>query len=90
MACTEIHSRQLDEEQLTSLSNHQMHDHGRHKCCQCAYNSGYEQGYSLQESISLNINDLGNSQARSDGRHKSVHQAFALGYSSGINDFIKQ
>jgi hypothetical protein len=90
MPCNNPHSRTLDENQLTNLTRHQMHDHGRHKCCQCAYNSGYDQGFALQESIRLDINALGDSQASGDGRHRSVHQAFALGYSHGIQDFINQ
>ncbi len=89
MPCNKTHNIRLDESVLTNLSNHQMHNNGRHKCCQCAYNSGYEQGRELKSSINLNINELGQSQARSDGRHKSVHQAFALGYSHGIRDFIE-
>ncbi|WP_024870566.1 hypothetical protein [Tolumonas lignilytica] len=67
-----------------------MHEHGRHKCCLCAYNQGYEQGFQLSENPRLVIDDLGDSQAHLDGRHKSVHQAFALGYSHGIRDFINQ
>ncbi len=89
MPCNRTHTRRLDESVLTTLSNHQMHNNGRHKCCQCAYNSGYEQGRQLSTSIQLDINELGDSQARTDGRHKSVHQAFALGYSEGIRDFIE-
>ncbi|MGR5116537.1 hypothetical protein [Photobacterium damselae] len=89
MPCNRTHARRLDESVLTTLSNHQMHNNGRHKCCQCAYNSGYEQGRQLSTSIQLDINELGDSQARADGRHKSVHQAFALGYSEGIRDFIE-
>lgn len=90
MSCNKKHINILDENKLTTLSDHQMQKHGRHKCCQCAYNSGYQQGFELQESISLDINALGDTQARSDGRHKSVHQAFSLGYSHGIQDYIEQ
>ena len=90
MPCSNHHTKSLDENELTTLSEHQMHEHGRHKCCQCAYNSGYEQGFELRESISLDINALGKTQAHSDGRHKSVHQAFSLGYSRGIQDYINQ
>jgi len=79
---------QLDEGTLINLAEHQKHGQGRHKCCQCAYNSGYQQGSQLQSSISLDIESLGDSQASADGRHKSVHQAFSLGYSDGINAFI--
>lgn len=90
MPCNNPHARLLDENRLITLSNHQMHEHGRHKCCQCAYNQGYEQGSQLMENIVLNINALGDSQASGDGRHKSVHQAFALGYIDGVNDFIER
>ncbi len=88
MPCSNPHAIRLDEDVLTSLAEHQMHGQGRHKCCQCAYNSGYQQGSKLQTSISLDIASLGTSQARADGRHKSVHQAFALGYSDGVNAYI--
>ena len=88
MPCNANHALRLDEDKLTTLKEHQMNGHGRHKCCQCAYNQGYEQGAQLRENISLNINALGDTQAGGDGRHKSVHQAFALGYIDGINHFI--
>ena len=88
MPCTNSHAIRLNENTLTSLTDHQMHGQGRHKCCQCAYNSGYQQGSQLQTNISLDISNLGDSQASADGRHKSVHQAFALGYSDGINAYI--
>lgn len=88
MPCNSEHIRHLDESRLATLDRHQKHDHGRHKCCQCAYNSGYAQGRELSTSIHLNIDELGDSQAERDGRHRSVHQAFALGYSDGVRDFI--
>jgi len=90
MPCTQEHQRLLDENALTNLSQHQMHGQGRHKCCQCAYNSGYTQGFELQANINLDIDSLGDSQAQRDGRHKSVHQAFAKGYSDGIQDYISE
>ncbi|WP_330959290.1 hypothetical protein [Photobacterium sp. 53610] len=90
MPCANHHIRTLNENELSNLTRHQMHDHGRHKCCQCAYNQGYEQGFQLRETVTLDINALGDSQSDADGRHKSVHQAFALGYSHGIRDFINQ
>ena len=88
MPCNINHARIISEARLADLSNHQMHNNGRHKCCQCAYNSGYDQGARLSTAPTLNIDDLGTSQAAADGRHKSVHQAFALGYSDGIEEFI--
>jgi hypothetical protein len=90
MPCTNTHVKRLDEETLTNLTHHQMEGQGRHKCCQCAYNSGYQQGAQLKTNICLDIASLGNTQASADGRHKSVHQAFALGYSHGINAYIKK
>lgn len=90
MPCHQHHAKILNEDELSSLMEHQMHKHGRHKCCQCAYNQGYEQGFKLSETAVLDISKLGKSQARADGRHKSVHQAFALGYNHGIRDFIHQ
>jgi len=89
MPCNQLHARQFDEDKLTDLAEHQMHAKGVHKCCQCAYNSGYNQGSLLQTFISLDIDSLGDAHERSDGRYKSVHQAFSLGYSDGVNSFIK-
>lgn len=88
MPCTNPHIKHIDESTLATLEHHQKHGHGRHKCCQCAYNQGYTQGRALQESVTLDIAALGDSQATADGRHKSVHQAFALGYAEGIADYI--
>lgn len=89
MKCTHVHLRQLDESTLTTLAEHKMHGKGRHKCCQCAYNSGFNQGSLLQSFISLDIESLGDAHAGSAGRYKSVHQAFALGYSDGVTSFIR-
>ncbi|PKI14114.1 hypothetical protein [Colwellia sp. 12G3] len=86
--CKQAHARRVDESLLTDLAEHQMHVKGAHKCCQCAYNSGYQQGSLLQKFISLDIESLGDSHASADGRYKSIHQAFALGYSDGVNSFI--
>ncbi len=89
MPCNQVHVRQVDESMLTNLAEHQMHVKGAHKCCQCAYNSGYEQGSLLQQFISLDIESLGDAQVSDDGNQKSIHQAFALGYSDGVNSFIR-
>ncbi|PKG86251.1 hypothetical protein CXF85_00630 [Colwellia sp. 75C3] len=86
--CNQVHVRQVDESILTNLAEHQMHVKGVRKCCQCAYNSGYQQGALLQKFISLDIESLGDSHASADGHYKSIHQAFALGYSDGVNSFI--
>ena len=86
--CNQVHIRQLDESMLTDLAKHQRHVKGAHKCCQCAYNSGYQQGSLLQKFISLDIESLCDAHANVDGHFKSIHQAFALGYSDGVNSFI--
>ena len=88
MPCELSHSRILNENNLSMLKRHQMHEHGRHKCCQCAYNQGYDQGLELSDRVILNIENLGHTQAMADGRHKSVHQAFAKGYSDGFQAYI--
>jgi hypothetical protein len=86
--CNQVHVRKVDESILTNLAEHQVHVKGVHKCCQCAYNSGYQQGALLQNFISLDVESLGDSHASADGHYKSIHQAFALGYSDGVNSFI--
>ena len=88
MPCVNQHIEKLNEHRLEALEEHQMHGNGRHKCCQCAYNQGYQQGRALLTNVSLNIDTLGNSQAERDGRHKSVHQAFSLGYADGVQAYI--
>jgi hypothetical protein len=87
--CNQVHVKHIDESRLTNLAEHQMHVKGAYKCCQCAYNSGYQQGSLLQQFISLDIESLGDSHASVDGHYKSIHQAFALGYSDGVNSFIR-
>ena len=88
MPCSRNHSLTLDEDRLETLEEHQKHGHGRHKCCQCAYNIGFEQGLVLQSTISIDTESLDTTQAQPDGRHKSVHQAFGLGYLDGIAKYI--
>lgn len=86
--CNQVHVREVDVRMLTNLAEHQVHVKGVHKCCQCAYNSGYQQGALLQTFISLDVESLDDSHASADGHYKSIHQAFALGYSDGVNSFI--
>ncbi|WP_157442992.1 hypothetical protein [Colwellia piezophila] len=88
MSCNQVHERRLDESSLTNLAEYQISTKGSYKCCQCAYNSGYQQGSLLQRFISLDIDSLGDTHTGPDGNHKSIHQAFALGYSDGVNSFI--
>ncbi len=59
--------------------------HGRHKCAACAYQKGYQDGFTLQDSPNLDLNSLPDSQAGSV-RHKSPHAAYALGYLHGVED----
>jgi len=89
MPCNQVHVRQFDESTLPDLEEYQMQGKGIHKCCQCAYNSGFQQGSVLQTFISLDIESLGEAQPSANGRYKSVHQAFSLGYSDGVNSFIR-
>jgi hypothetical protein len=89
VSCKKVHVKQIDESLLTDLAEHQLHAKGAHKCCQCAYNSGYEQGSLLQQFISLDIDSLGDAHVSESGKQKSIHQAFALGYSDGVNSFIR-
>jgi len=89
MPCNQIHVRHFDESTLPDLEPHQMHGKGLHKCCQCAYNSGYQQGSLLQTFISLDIDSLGEAHTSANGGYKSVHQAFSQGYNDGVNSFIR-
>ena len=88
-SCNQLHLKQLDESMLTSLATHQINVKEAHKCCQCAYNSGYQQGSLLQKFISLDVESLGDSHVGTEGHAKSIHQAFALGYNDGVNSFIE-
>ncbi len=89
MPCNQAHVRQFDESTLPDLEEYQMQGKGIHKCCQCAYNSGFQQGALLQTFISLDIESLGDAHVSPNGRYKSVHQAFSLGYRDGVNSFIR-
>lgn len=59
---------------------------GRHKCCGCAYEKGYEAGLRLNPSIEIDLDSLPESQAGTV-RHKSPHAAFAQGYHDGVQVF---
>lgn len=56
---------------------------GRHKCAACAYQRGYQHGFTLQEVLDIDLASLPDSQAGSV-RHKSPHAAYALGYLHGV------
>ena len=82
MACTINHSNL--ETIMLSLPTDQG-GVGRHKCAACAYEAGYQAGYSLDGSLSIDnvLMSLEESQAGAQ-RHKSPHAAFALGYYHGV------
>ena len=58
---------------------------GRHKCCGCAYERGYQDGLLRKEQLNIDLNTLDDSQAGTV-RHKSPHAAYAQGYYDGITD----
>ncbi|CNF58296.1 hypothetical protein [Yersinia similis] len=62
---------------------------GRHKCCGCAYEQGYNAGFARSEHISVNLDSLHQSQAGAV-RHKSPHAAYAQGYKDGISASYNQ
>lgn len=55
---------------------------GRHRCCGCAYDMGYQEGMKRQLELNIDFSVLPYNQAGT-GRHKSLHAAFALGYAEG-------
>lgn len=57
---------------------------GRHKCCGCAYERGYQAGTRRDETLHINLDSLPESQA-GNVRHKSPHAAYAQGYLDGIS-----
>ncbi len=77
--CTNQHRHWQSLESLP----HDQGGHGRHKCCGCAYEKGYELGLTRAELLNINIDELPHSQAGSV-RHKSPHAAFARGYYEGV------
>ena len=82
MACKKNHSGM--EAIMTSLPTDQG-GVGRHKCAACAYEAGYQAGYNLDGTLSIDnvLINLEESQAGAQ-RHKSPHAAFALGYYNGV------
>jgi hypothetical protein len=56
---------------------------GRHKCCGCAYEKGYQAGFSRSGRILVDLNSLDDSQAGTV-RHKSPQAAYAKGYNDGV------
>ncbi|MCA0934022.1 hypothetical protein LCL85_00415 [Vibrio alginolyticus] len=77
--CQSEHRHYPEFEQLP----HDQGGMGRHKCCGCAYERGYELGLIREEMLNIDIDSLPVSQAGTV-RHKSPHAAFAMGYQDGI------
>ena len=69
--------------EFETLPHDQSKFNGRHKCAGCAYDRGYELGFSKAQSINIDFDSLPNSQAGTV-RHKSVQAAFAHGYLDGV------
>ncbi len=57
----------------------------RHKCCGCAYDLGYEDGYNNTGRSEVAWEDIEESQAGT-GRHKDAEEAYLIGYSDGARD----
>lgn len=54
---------------------------GRHKCCGCAYEEGYNDGFH-NWGRTIDWDKIDDSQAGT-GRHKSAEDAYILGYADG-------
>lgn len=80
MACTIIAHR--ENPNFSSLPIDQGGS-GRHKCCGCAYDRGYELGLNRTDVLDIDLDTLPDSQAGT-GRHRSPHAAFARGYFDGV------
>ena len=61
---------------------------GRHRCCGCAYEKGYQAGMNRDEKLNIDLDSLHESQAGTV-RHKSPHAAFAQGYLDGVTASYK-
>ncbi|EPU1425723.1 TPA: hypothetical protein L7V73_000086 [Klebsiella quasipneumoniae subsp. similipneumoniae] len=61
---------------------------GRHKCCGCAYEQGYNAGLIRSGQPWVDLSALPDSQAGTV-RHKSPQAAFAEGYRDGVRDSYK-
>lgn len=84
LVCNKQHRR---EQMFKDLPEDQSGS-GRHKCCGCAYETGYQAGLLRIENITVNLDSLKESQAGTV-RHKSPHAAFALGYNDGVKASYK-
>lgn len=82
MACRKDHSQ---IQRIMTILPTDQGGIGRHKCAACAYEAGFDAGYNLNGTLSIDnvLADLEESQAGAQ-RHKSPHAAYALGYYDGI------
>ena len=62
---------------------------GRHKCCGCAYEQGYNEGLTRSGQPWVDLSALPDSQAGTV-RHKSPQAAFAEGYRDGMQDSYRR
>lgn len=62
---------------------------GRHKCCGCAYEQGYNEGLARSGQPWVDLSALPDSQAGTV-RHKSPQAAFAEGYRDGMQDSYRR
>jgi len=76
------HHPHRHDEKFNSLPDDQG-GHGRHRCCGCAYERGFNLGVNRSENLELDLDSLPESQA-SVVRHKRPHAAFAKGYYDGV------
>ncbi|NGH07123.1 hypothetical protein CHR54_21360 [Serratia marcescens] len=56
---------------------------GRHKCCGCAYEQGFQHGFNRSPQVWVDLDALPDSQAGTV-RHKSPQAAYAKGYNDGV------
>ena len=72
------------DEKFKDLPDSQAIDKGRHLCCGCAYEKGYEDAKKgLPENFDKN--EIKESQAGTI-RHKDAQKAYELGYKDRIKD----
>lgn len=68
---------------------HDQGGEGRHKCCGCAYDQGYQAGLTRTGQLWVDLATLPDSQAGTV-RHKSPQAAFADGYRDGVRGSYRQ
>lgn len=84
MICNKDHRY---NERLSDLPDNQGGE-GRHKCCGCAYDQGFQHGVA-GTGRNIDWDTINDSQAGT-GRHKSVEDAYTLGYADGARQRRRQ